>query len=100
MKLHPVTQLILFAVVLRLAADGILLARTTQVVMFGRLSPLYDAEWANYALGRFAYRFKDVAQTLLYIGSAAWIELLYRAWLHLKDRSLLPHSASKLETSV
>jgi hypothetical protein len=95
MKLHPVTQLILFAVALRLTADVIIFAQVFLTLTDperGRAPLAFDA----YFLGR---RFQEFGQTLAYVGTAAWVELLSRWSARLKADRLIRQSKSPGATS-
>jgi hypothetical protein len=85
MKLHPVAQLILFAVALRLAADAILFARVVQFVTDPDNSMVTLASKVRLA-GR---RYEEFAQTLAYVGTAAWVEVLSRWWRRLVAQRVL-----------
>lgn len=80
MRLHGITKLILFAVALRFVANCVALssayAKLDQANTFPFLTgTVFDV------LG---YRFQEFSEILLYVGDAAFIEMLARIHSHLR----------------
>jgi hypothetical protein len=76
-KLHPVTQLLLFAIAARLAADAVLTAHLSELL--ARMPDLPGAPGLETrAVGG---EMAELARTVLYLGLAATVEILSR-WAH------------------
>jgi len=73
-KLHPVTQLLLFAVVLRLVTDDVILIWLSERLAYPGLGPAFAAIKVRAVSTQMA----ELAQAVTYLGSAAWVELLSR----------------------
>jgi hypothetical protein len=90
-KLHPVTQLILFAVVLWLVADIILLASDVKMAFGIRAQAISHSAFWREPLGDglriLSKRFVDISEALAASLMALWVELLYRSLRALNARS-------------
>jgi hypothetical protein len=73
-RLHPVTQLLLFAVVLRLVTDDVMLIRISELLAYPGFGPAFTAIKVRAVSAQMA----ELAQTVMYLGTAAWVELLSR----------------------
>ncbi len=84
--------MLIFAVVLRLAADLIFLTGT---VNSGLHPPPLDVSgrWGARVLDHLGGRFADIAQALAYVGLIIWVEVLHRWSVSLKDVRLQRQSA-------
>ena len=81
MRLHPVTQIVVFAIALRLTADAIFLADSIHAyVTSSRASD--SADWSRV----FASNEREFAQTVVYLVDAVMIEGLSRVWSELRNR--------------
>ncbi len=85
LRLHPVTQLIILAIALRLTADVILFANSFKAyAQFGPESG--DTGW--YWSRLFASNEREIAQTIVYVVDGVMIEGLSRTWRALRERRL------------
>jgi len=78
-RLHPVTQLLLFAVALRLAADAIFISRASQLLWYWQNWPLdLGQDSLTPEVNRVGSRMTELAQTVANLGGAAFVEFISR----------------------
>jgi hypothetical protein len=73
-KLHPITLLLLLAVLLRLATDEVTMVRLSELLARPELTPGFTAIKTRAVSAQMA----DLAQTVVNLGIAAAVELLSR----------------------
>jgi hypothetical protein len=86
MRLHPITRLLLVAVILRLFGAGYVLLGGLSAVemMIANLRDLPE----SYIVRPSAREFAHIAEALLGVADALWVEGLFRVWRALKDGRL------------
>ena len=86
MRLHPITRLILFALVLRLCANAALVGASIDFLNTTRFD--YHGVVADFFLKSMGRHFEDIAQSLAHILTAVSVEGGARIWAALKDGRL------------